>query len=692
MSADFLVEIGTEELPPKALLKLADAFRDHILNSLQNVDLEHGEAKLFAAPRRIGLLVKDVAEATRAKEIVKWGPPAKVAFDKEGNPTKAGEAFAKKNSLDVAALSSLVENDGTQDKLCHRAVEDGVATASLLTAMVNEALAALPIPKRMRWGAKRDEFVRPVHWILMLFGNDVVEGKVLSLEAGRTSRGHRFHSSGEVSISTPGAYAEALRSAYVIADFEERRELIRQGVDAAAKGTGGTAVIDPALLDEVTALNEWPVPLIGNFEARFLDVPPEALISSMKEHQKYFHVVDSDGKLMPLFITIANIESREPARVVAGNEKVIRPRLSDAAFFYETDKKKTLAERRQQLKSIVFQEQLGTVYDKTQRIARLGAYLAPFTGAAENNATRAGELCKSDLVSEMVLEFDDLQGLMGRYYAIHDGEDPDVAAALYEHYLPQFAGDRLPESTTGTAIALADRLDTLVGIFGIGQPPTGSRDPFALRRASLGILRIIVEKSLDLPLKPAIEQAISLHTGLTVTEGLSEQVLTYLFERFRAWYEDEGISAEVFMSVLAKQLDNPLDFDMRIQAVNQFNQLPEASALAAANKRVSNILAKSEDDLSGEIDQGLFEKDEETALLAAVTSLSKAVSPLFKARQYSQAMQDLAQLKEPVDAFFDEVMVMAEDVAIRSNRLKLLSELRTLFLEVADISLLVPAK
>lgn len=692
MSADFLVEIGTEELPPKALLKLAEAFRDHILSSLQNAELGYGDVQLFAAPRRLGVLIGEVADSTEAKEIVKWGPPAKVAFDKEGNPTKAGEAFANKNGLNIAQLSDLIENDGSQDKLCHRATELGVATTSLLANMVNEALAALPIPKRMRWGAKRDEFVRPVHWILMLFGNDVVEGQVLSLKAGRTTRGHRFHSTGDVSISSPGAYSNELRAAYVIANFEERRELIRQGVEAAAKGTGGSAVIDPDLLDEVTALNEWPVPLIGNFESRFLDVPAEALISSMKEHQKYFHVVDSDGKLMPLFITIANIESREPGKVVAGNEKVIRPRLSDAAFFYETDKKKSLTERRDQLKSIVFQEQLGTVYDKTQRVSQMGSYLAPFAGASAEDAIKAGELCKSDLVSEMVLEFDDLQGIMGRYYAIHDGENSEVASALYEHYLPQFAGDQLPDTATGTAIALADRLDTLVGIFGIGQPPTGSRDPFALRRASLGILRIIVEKSIDLPLKPAIEKAMSLHTGLTVTEGLSEQVLTYLFERFRAWYEDDGISAEVFMSVLAKQLDNPLDFHLRIQAVNQFNQLAEASALAAANKRVSNILAKSEDDLSGEVDSALFEKPEEKNLQVAVNALSDKVMPLFAEREYNKAMRELAQLKEPVDAFFDQVMVMAEDSAIRCNRLKLLSSLRTLFLEVADISLLVPAK
>jgi glycyl-tRNA synthetase beta chain len=692
MSADFLVEIGTEELPPKALLSLAEAFREHIVGSLDKLELSHGEAVLYAAPRRLAVVIPGLAESTPSREVVAWGPPVKIAFDNDGNATKAAEAFARKNNLPPDSLKDLVESDGTQDKLCYRSTSEGVATRSVLAGIINDALAALPIPKRMRWGAKRDEFVRPVHWVVLLLGDTVIDDQVLSITPGRDSRGHRFHSQGKVPIQSAASYAEDLRAAYVIADFDERRALIRTGVERIAADVGGTAVIDAGLLDEVTALNEWPVPLIGSFENRFLEVPAEALISSMKEHQKYFHVVDDQGQLLPNFITVANIESADPAAVVAGNEKVIRPRLSDAAFFYATDRKKTLSERRAQLKSIVFQEKLGTVYDKTSRIARLSAYLAPYLNSDVEEVSRAGELCKSDLVSEMVLEFDDLQGIMGRYYAANDGETAQIAAAMYEHYLPRFAGDVLPDTVTGTTIALADRLDTLVGIFGIGQPPTGSRDPFALRRASLGVLRILVEKSIDLPLRDALRFAASLHPGLTVTADLDEQVLTYLVDRFRAWYEDDGISAEVFMSVQAKALDNPLDFHLRIQAVDQFTRLPEASALAAANKRVSNILAKSDDSLPGEVSAALFERPEEQALLDAVDRLSREVTPLFDDRDYARGLQLLAELKGPVDNFFDQVMVMADDAAVRMNRLELLSRLRQLFLNVADISLLVPAK
>lgn len=692
MSSDFLVEIGTEELPPKALLSLAEGFRDEIVSGLKKADLSIGTVNFYAAPRRLAVFVAGVDEATPSKELMVWGPPVKVAFDSEGSLTKAGQAFASKNGVDPSRIRDMIANDGTQDKLCLRTVSDGVATTTLLGDIVNTALAALPIPKRMRWGAKRDEFVRPVHWVVMLFGNEVVDARVLSLNPGRTSQGHRFHHSGPVTIQSPASYCDDLRKAFVIADFAERREIIQAGVTRAAERAGGQAVIGSKLLDEVTALNEWPVPLVGSFEERFLEVPPEALISSMKEHQKYFHVVDGNGKLMPFFITIANIESSDPAKVIAGNEKVIRPRLSDAAFFYGTDRKTTLLQRREHLRTIVFQEKLGSIFDKTERVAALASHLAPAVGATADNAVRAGQLCKSDLVSEMVLEFDDLQGIMGRYYARNDGEHDDVAEAMFEHYLPRFAGDELPATTTGTAVALADRLDTIVGIFGIGQPPSGSRDPFALRRASLGVLRILVEKGIDLDLTGMLAKAASLHSGLTVTDALGEQVLTYLFERFRAWYEDEGISAEVFMAVQAKNLDNPLDFHLRIQAVHRFSQLPEASALAAANKRVSNILTKIEGALPAAVDGSLFEKPEEQDLIDALSTIAARVAPLVSNREYTPAMQALAGLKNPVDRFFDQVMVMADDPAVRNNRLRLLSELRTLFLNVADISHLVPAK
>lgn len=697
MSTDFLVEIGTEELPPKALLTLSNAFRDEVLSQLNTEQLEFGEVQTFAAPRRLSIFIKALDEQTPTKEIVAWGPPVKVALDADGKPTRAAEAFAKKNGIPIEELANKVENDGKQDKLCHRAVEQGQATSDLLGTIVESALAALPIPKRMRWGTNREEFVRPVHWVVMLLGGDVIKTQVMGLTAGNTSRGHRFHSSGEIVIHSPSSYQDDLRSAYVIADFSERRELIRHGVTAAAEKSGGVAVINDALLNEVTALNEWPVPLLGNFEERFLTVPAEALISSMAEHQKYFHVVDNVGQLLPMFITVANIESKDPVQVINGNERVIRPRLADAAFFYETDKKTTLEARRESLKKIVFQAKLGSVFDKTERVAKLAEILAPMTGADPSLSRRAAELSKSDLVSDMVGEFDDLQGTMGRYYASSDGEHAEVAEAMFEQYLPRFAGDSIPATATGATLALADRLDTLVGIFGIGQPPTGSKDPFALRRASLGVLRIIIERGIDLDLYEVLTAATSQHPGLNATSGTientSKQVLTYMIDRFRAWYEDENIPTEVFQAVAARQLSNPLDIHQRVQAVHAFNQLPEASALAAANKRVSNILAKQEDKtIPTEVDNRLLADSAEKALALSLAELANEIKPLQQDRDYTDVLKQLAKLRQPVDQFFDEVMVMVDDEKLRNNRLALLQQLRNLFLQVADISLLVLAK
>jgi glycyl-tRNA synthetase beta chain len=697
MSTDFLVEIGTEELPPKALLTLSNAFRDEILSRLTSAQLEFGDVQTFAAPRRLAVMIKALDEQTPTKEVVAWGPPIKVALDADGNPTRAAEAFAKKNSISLDELANKVENDGKQDKLCHRATEPGRTTVDLVGPIVEAALAGLPIPKRMRWGANREEFVRPVHWIVMLLGSHVVNTQVMGLTAGNISRGHRFHSNGDIVIQSPASYQDDLRSAYVITDFSERRELIRQGVIAAAKKSGGIAVISDALLNEVTALNEWPVPLLGNFEKRFLAVPAEALISSMAEHQKYFHVVDNADQLLPMFITVANIESSDPAQVVNGNERVIRPRLADAAFFYETDQKTTLEARRDSLKNIVFQAKLGSVFDKTERVAKLAKILAPMTGAEPSLAKRAAELSKSDLVSEMVGEFDDLQGTMGRYYAINDGEHVEVAEALFEQYLPRFAGDSIPSTATGATLALADRLDTLVGIFAIGQPPTGSKDPFALRRASLGVLRIIVERSIDLDLQEVLSDALSQHTGLGLKsdaiENTTKQVLTYLIERFKAWYEDENIPTEVFQAVAARQLSNPLDIHQRVQAVHAFNQLSEAAALAAANKRVSNILSKQADStIPAEVDNTLLVDDAEKALALSLAELTGEVKPLQQDRDYTDVLKHLAKLRQPVDQFFDDVMVMVDDNALRNNRLALLQQLRNLFLEVADISLLAPGK
>lgn len=693
MSAqDFLVEIGTEELPPKALQKLSLEFADLFRAKLTDSDLADGaHIKAFAAPRRLALLVGGIPGHTPKKELLIWGPPAKVAFDANGAPTKAAENFAKKNGIALDRLRT--ENDNGTDKLVHRASAGGEAVIDLLAGFVTHALKNLSIPKRMRWGARRDEFVRPVQWVVMLFGDTVVDAEILGIKAGRETRGHRFHCNRSIALQKPADYQLTLENeAYVIADFSERRGRIRAQVEAAGKQRGGLAVIDEDLLDEVTALVEWPVALSGSFEERFLKVPQEALISSMKGHQKYFHVVDAGGKLLPHFITVANIESKDPAKVIDGNERVIRPRLSDAAFFYETDLKTPLAQFREKLKTVVFQEKLGTVFDKTTRIAGLAQFIAGQIGGNVEWAQRAGELSKADLVSNMVGEFDEMQGIAGGYYARQEGAAAEIADAIREHYLPRFADDELPAGKTGIAVALADRLDTLVGIFGIGQPPTGSKDPFALRRAVLGALRMIVDKGFDLDLRDCLRQAQAQYPQLAGQHDLADNVLGYMIERFRAWYEDEAIPAEVFLAVSAKNLSRPLDINQRVHAVHRFSLLPEAQALAAANKRVSNILAKQAGAAAlPALQSALLSEPAEQALAQQLQTLEQKVKPLFAARQYREGLEQLAGLRAAIDAFFDDVMVMTDDEAVRNNRLALLSQLRNLFLEVADISLLAPA-
>ena len=691
MSADFLFELGTEELPPKVLMGLSEALTTGIVSGFQAHQLCFDEVISYAAPRRLAVMIRGLDRQAPDSQVVAWGPPTKVAFDGEGLPTRAAVAFAEKNGVAIGDLKGLVESDGQQDKLCVRRTDPGCQTSSLLGQVINDSLTSLPIPKRMRWGITKVEFVRPVQWAVLLFDGNVCRETILGIEAGNTSRGHRFHSTGEIIINSPASYAEQLEKAFVIVDFSRRRNIIRQGATTLATSINGVAVIDEALLDEVSALSEWPVPLMGRFDEHFLDVPAEALISSMKEHQKYFHLVDSHNQLMAAFVTVANIESKDPDQVIDGNERVIRPRLADAAFFYKNDKQGSLISRRESLKQVVFQAKLGSVYDKTERVALLAEAMVEFTGGNSKLARRAGELCKSDLVSDMVGEFADLQGIMGRYYALHDGEDKEIAQALFEQYLPRFAGDELPITPTGIALALADRLDSLVGIFSIGQQPSGSRDPFALRRASLGVLRIIVERHVDIDLALAISLAAKPFED--ESNDLVELVLTYVIERFKSWYRDEGMNAEVFASVAALNLSNPLDINARVLAVHQFTLLPEAVALAAANKRVSNILTKQ---LAGRIPSpvnlGLLEDAAEKTLAAEIEALASLVGPMLAQREYNQVLQKLALLRGPVDKFFDDVMVMADDSAVRNNRLALLYSLRQLFIGVADISQLVPAK
>jgi glycyl-tRNA synthetase beta chain len=685
---DFLVEIGTEELPPKALKPLSDAFTQGIAQGLEEAGVSFGKVESFAAPRRLAVRVRDLADAQPDKPVEKRGPAVKAAFDDAGNPTRALTGFSTSLGVTPDQLDTLETDKGAW--VVYRTVEKGRPTVELMPELVDKSLAALPIPKRMRWGAHRTEFVRPVHWIILMYGNKVLNAPVMGLTPGNTTRGHRFHCPKELIVPTPNDYELVLKEeGKVLADFVERREKIRAGVTTiAGQQSNGQAVIDEDLLDEVTALNEWPVPLLGNFEERFLEVPAEALISSMKEHQKYFHVVDKNGRMLPHFITIANLESKDPAQVISGNEKVIRPRLSDAAFFYETDRKSRLEDRIDALKPIVFQEKLGSIHDKSVRVAALAKKIAEAVDSDPALAERAAMLAKTDLVTEMVLEFTDLQGIMGEYYARHDGEPEDVAKALNEQYMPRFAGDDLPATLTGCAVAIADRIDSLVGLFGINQPPSGTRDPFGLRRASLGVLRIIIERELPLDLQTLCEWAEENFTVLT-EQNTASTVVDYMLERFRAHYDEQGIGAEVYLAVHARRPTRPLDFDRRVKAVEAFRQLPEAQALAGANKRVSNILTKQGGDNIGEaVNTSLLQDAEEKTLAEQVEQQAQNVLPLFEQGDYSSALRSLAQLREPVDSFFDEVMVMAEDDAVRNNRLALLNRLRNLFLRVADISLL----
>ncbi len=691
VTQDFLVELGTEELPPKALKTLSDAFTQGIAKGLADAGIAHGAIEPFAAPRRLAVRVRDLADAQPDKPVEKRGPAVKAAFDDAGNPTRALTGFATSLGVTPDQLDTLETDKGAW--VVYRTVEQGKPTAELLPQLIEQSLAALPIPKRMRWGAHRTEFVRPVHWLVLLYGNKVIDTPVMGLTPGNQTRGHRFHCPKTLIVPTPNDYEVVLREeGRVIANFEERREVIRSGVAAIAEQEGnGKAVINAGLLDEVTALNEWPVPLLGRFEDRFLEVPAEALISSMEEHQKYFHVVDGNDRILPLFITVANLESSDPAQVVAGNEKVIRPRLADAAFFYETDRKTRLEDRIDRLKPIVFQEKLGSIYDKSVRVAALAKRIAEAIGSDPALAERAAMLAKTDLVTEMVLEFTDLQGIMGQYYAQHDGEPADVAKALNEQYMPRFAGDDLPTTLTGCAVAIADRLDSLVGLFGINQPPSGTRDPFALRRASLGVLRIIIERELPLDLQTCCEWAADNFSNLSEAE-VPTTVVDYMLERFRAHYEEQGIGAEVYLAVHARRPTRPLDFDRRVKAVEAFRQLPEAQALAAANKRVSNILTKQGGGAIGEVvDNGLLQDAAEKTLAEQVAAQADKVVPLFEQGDYGAALSSLASLRTPVDRFFDEVMVMADDDAVRNNRLALLNRLRNLFLRVADISLLPTA-
>ncbi len=684
---DLLIELGTEELPPKSLKKLSNAFSDGVKQGLTSLDLDFSSITSFAAPRRLAVRVNALQSQQADKYIERLGPNVKAAYDKDGNPSKAAEGFARSNGVSFLDLITVDTPKGS--RLAFQALEAGQPTLKLIQGVVEKSLQQLPISKRMRWGASRSEFVRPVQWLVALANNDIIPMTLFGINSDRYSMGHRSHANHKIAINSPESYERQLSDeGRVIASFEERRNLISDGAKSCALAINGQAVIDEDLLDEVTGLVELPVAMSGSFEEDFLSVPAEALISSMKEHQKYFHVVDQSGQLMPNFVFISNIESSRPASVIEGNEKVIRPRLADAAFFFKTDKKRSLESRLPDLDKILFQKSLGTVKDKSYRIANLAKEIAIKIGADSSEAFRAGELCKADLSTDMVLEFDDLQGIAGSYYAAHDGESINVAKAITEQYLPKFSGDALPSTLIGSSVALADRIDTLCGIFAIGQIPSGSKDPFVFLRASIGILRIIVEKKLDLNLANLITISLRAQSVDCDINTVSVQIIDYMFERFRAWYLEEGVSAEVVNAVLAKKLSNPLDFSDRINAVTEFASMSEAPALAAANKRVANILAKA-DDSNHILDASLFIASEEGTLFNSINQAKSEVAPLLISRDYKAVFRVLASMRNPVDAFFDNVMVNDENLSIRNNRLSLLKELHLLFGSVADIARLV---
>ena len=769
MKENFLVEIGTEELPPKALKTLATSFADNVEAELNQAGLTFDKIEWFAAPRRLAVKVLNLATQQPSKEIEKRGPAVSAAFDAEGKPTKAAEGWARGCGITVEQAERIATDKG--EWLVHRAKIEGQPTKNLLNDIVANALAKLPIPKPMRWADKTVQFIRPVHTVTMLLGDELIEGEILGVASARTIRGHRFLGEKEFEIQHADQYPQLLREkGSVVADFNERKAEILAKSQAKATALGGVADIEESLLEEVTSLVEYPNVLAAKFEERFLAVPAEALVYTMKGDQKYFPIYDKDGKLLPNFIFVSNINPEDPTAIIEGNEKVVRPRLTDAEFFFKTDLKQKLVDRLPRLETVLFQQQLGTLKDKTDRIEQLAGEIAKQIGADEAKAKRAGLLSKCDLMTNMVFEFTDTQGVMGMHYARHDGEDEEVAVALNEQYMPRFAGDELPKSLVASAVALADKFDTLTGIFGIGQAPKGSADPFALRRAALGALRIIVEKNLPLDLENIINYSIKTYGKRMIKairssnmggfkapeyyyrnlffetasklEGISseidkrinsqddsefeptqnqvfvgvfnslsedvrnsviieteqyfldyyipiirEGIVDFMLGRFRAWYQDEGIAVDVIQAVLARRPTRPADFDARVRAVSHFRTLDSAEALAAANKRVSNILAKA-DAAIGEINLTACVEPAEKALAEAVLALRTEVQPLIAQGDYTAVLDKLANLRAPVDSFFDNVMVNAEDPALRQNRLAILNTLQGLFLQVADISVL----
>ncbi len=685
---DFLVEIGTEELPPKALRSLMDAFAEALTTALDGARLEHGAVHAYASPRRLAVMVEKLAQQQDNRNVAQKGPPISVAFDSDGKPTPAARAFAKKCGVAVTKLSRNKTSKG--EWLTFDLVEKGEAAAELVPGLVESSLASLPIPRRMRWGVGDVEFVRPVHWVVLLHGKKTIAATVMGITAGNKTRGHRVHSSGELTIISPDSYLDILeKEGHVIADFSRRRELVIDGAAAAAKEAGGAIIDSESLYDEVTALVEWPVPLLGGFDTKYLDLPYEVVISTLTGHQRYFPVAGADGNLLPRFVTIANLDSKDPDQVRSGNERVIRPRLADAAFFWDTDRRVALASRQDALNEVVYQHGLGSLFDRSRRIAALAEWLAAKLNMDSSNIKRAATLAKCDLLTGMVGEFPELQGTMGRYYATSDGEPDDVAIAIGEHYLPRYAGDKLPASKQGQVLAVADKIDTLAGIFSLGKRASGNRDPFGLRRAALGIVRILIEGGLDIDLKALAAKALAIQPAAqSVEAAASDELYVYITDRLRRYFldRDPGLTTEAFDAVMVRQPASLVDFDRRLAAVQTFARLEQAASLAAANKRIANILHKAGAPEGLSVNRKLLQEEAEQALFNSLVNAQRKVKPLLEVRGYAEILNELAELRDPVDRFFDNVLVMADDEKVKANRLALLGELRALFLDVADIS------
>ena len=685
MTEDLLIEIGTEELPPKALTKLSDAFTQGVVDGLKKSGFEISGVDSFASPRRLAVLIKSVAAMQPDREVERKGPNLKAAYDADGNPTKAVMGFARSCGVEVNDLQQQETEKGIW--LVFKATEKGQILSDLLADIVDQSLARLPIPKRMRWGNKNEEFVRPVHWVVLMHGSNVIDAQIMGLQTSNVTFGHRFHAKGEIKLSVANEYRQKLLSeGFVIADFEERKQNIKQQVIESVERLGGVAILDEELLNEVTALNEWPIAVAGEFEEVFLEVPPEVLIKTMQDNQKYFAVKDKAGNLKNHFITISNIDSKSPEKVKAGNERVIRPRLADAMFFWQQDQKQPLDSFNAALENVVFQAKLGTIADKTRRVASLGETIADQIGADKKIVNRAVVLSKCDLMTDMVGEFASLQGVIGKRYAQIAGEAEEVALAIDEQYMPRGANDDTATTSTGQILSISDKIDTLVGIFAIGQKPTGEKDPYALRRASLGVLRTIIERQLDIDLKQLIASSAGLLADKVDAREVEQDVFDYIIERLRAYYLDQGVLADVFDAVSALSPSRPLDFDKRIKAVTVFRDMAEAESLAAANKRVGNILKKSAAGKVSSVDENLFSEKAEKDLFAILNSLSQTVEPMFVSGDYEAALSKLSSLRDPVDTFFDSVMVMADDEAVKNNRIALLNTMNQLFLRAADLS------